>query len=485
MAEELGDAYDEDESESRTVSKKTKKGRGKKSQLFTVNIATVKGLPIYSKWLVVLDTGANVSGMYNPELVLNKRRNRDPEGISTVNGGAFVPEWEGEFAPFPVPVMYSESFEANIVAFSDVADKADTVWYNKVMKQFEIAVDGELYVFELYNGVYVHDFSPDRIKATALFATAEENERRFSPREVKAAKDVREYMRTRGLASSSEMIRSIKSGSILNCPYTEQDVLRAHKIYGPDINALKGKTKRSKHKRVEVDTLWWKPIRAIQVLVVDLMCVCGLWFLLSISDPLGMLMVTYLPDGKKLAGVYKTLMAHIAAYRGRLFDIAVLRSDSEGAVIACKEKIEHAGVHMELASKAKHCPPIERQIQLVKERFRGISHGLPYRLFDKLVIWLVYFVVTRLNQSVFSKEPGALPPFCNFKNRKLDHNIDNRIGFGEYVQVHEDNGEFQNSMLPRTTAAISLCMYAMRLYLQTFALLDYCRHYSKATVLYL
>ena len=80
-------------------------------------------------------------------------------------------------------------------------------------------------------------------------------------------------MRTRGLASSSEMIRSIKSRSILNCPYTEQDVLRAHAIYGPDINALKGKTKRSKHKRVEVDTLWWKPIRVIQVLLVDLMCV--------------------------------------------------------------------------------------------------------------------------------------------------------------------------------------------------------------------
>jgi len=109
--------------------------------------------------------------MYNPEFVLNKRNNRDPEGISTVNGDSFVPEWEGEFAPIPVPVMYSDSFEANIVAFSDIADKADAVWYNKVMQQFEIAVDGELYVFERYNGVYVHDFSLDRIKATALFAS--------------------------------------------------------------------------------------------------------------------------------------------------------------------------------------------------------------------------------------------------------------------------------------------------------------------------
>ena len=92
-------------------------------------------------------------------------------------------------------------------------------------------------------------------------------------------------------------------------------------------------------------------------------------------------------------------MAHIAAYRGQLLDIEVLRSDSEGAVIACKEKIEHTGVHMELASKAKHCPTIERQVQLVKERVRGISHGRPYSLFDKLVIWLVYCAVTRLNQS--------------------------------------------------------------------------------------
>jgi hypothetical protein len=74
-----------------------------------------------------------------------------------------------------------------------------------------------------------------------------------------------------------------------------------------------------------------------------------------------------------------------------------------------------------------------------------------------LVVWLVYFVVMRVNQSLFDKTPGAVPPFCNFKLRKIDHNIDYRIGFGEYVQVHEDNGIHQNSMMARTTGAIALC----------------------------
>jgi hypothetical protein len=62
-----------------------------------------------------------------------------------------------------------------------------------------------------------------------------------------------------------------------------------------------------------------------------------------------------------------------------------------------------------------------------------------------------------INQRLNDKEPGALPPFCNFRGRKLDTAIDFRIDFGEYVQVHEDNGLHQNDMIDRTTGALAMC----------------------------
>ena len=65
-----------------------------------------------------------------------------------------------------------------------------------------------------------------------------ENESLFTPSEVQSAKRVHELMLMRILTSSSEMVRMIKTGSILNCIHTEQDMLRAEKIYGSDIAAL-------------------------------------------------------------------------------------------------------------------------------------------------------------------------------------------------------------------------------------------------------
>ena len=49
--------------------------------------------------------------------------------------------------------------------------------------------------------------------------TVAQNEARFSPREIKGARGVRELMRIRGVTSNAEIIRMIKSGGILNCPY--------------------------------------------------------------------------------------------------------------------------------------------------------------------------------------------------------------------------------------------------------------------------
>ena len=338
-----------------------------------------------------------------------------------------------------------------------VNETADVLYFNRELNQFEVCYGSYYFVFERYNGVYVCDFSAERVARSILVATVSDNESQYTAAEVKSARGVRELMRIRGVTSSSEMLRMIKSGNILNCPFTEQDVLRANKIYGPDIAALKGKTKRSKSRKVKVDTLPWRPIRSVQVLMVDLFTVCGMWFLLSIAKPLGMLMVTHLPEGKKLGGVVRGLIAHIDAYRGRLFDIAVLRSDSEGSILAAKSRIERAGVYLELASNQQHEPVIERQIGIVKERCSTLFHSLPYKLCAVLVVWLIYFVVVRINQSLYDDTPGAVPPFCNFKLRKIDQNLDFKIGFGEYVQVHEDNGTYQNSMLSRTTGAISLC----------------------------
>jgi hypothetical protein len=250
------------------------------------------------------------------------------------------------------------------------------------------------------------------------------------------------------------MIRMIKSGGIFNCPYTVQDVLIAQKIFGPDIAALKGKTTRSKTRKVEVDHLSWRPIRMVQTMCVDLFYVAGLWFFISLTLPLRMLMVNYLPTGKKLAGIWKSIMSHVRCYRGRRFEIGTLQSDSESGILALEERIKEASIDVDIAASNSHVKELERVLRPVKEGFRGTKSILPFGLSKKLAIYLVYYVVIRLNQRLYDSTPGAMCPFSNFRGRKLDAKLDFSLSFGDYVQVHEDNGSKQNTDLERTTGAI-------------------------------
>jgi hypothetical protein len=144
-------------------------------------------------------------------------------------------------------------------------------------------------------------------------------------------------------------------------------------------------------------------------------------------------MITYLPTDKKLGGVWKALTNHVAAYKSRMFTISTVRSDREGAVVALKEKINERSMDLELTGRAQHVGPIENAIGRVKARARGIMAELPYRLCKILVVYLAGYCVVRVNQSLYDKTPGALCPFSNFKLRKLDADIDYRIGFGNYV----------------------------------------------------
>ena len=72
--------------------------------------------------------------------------------------------------------------------------------------------------------------------------TVQENEQRFSKREVNNAKSVKEFVDRMGYPSINELIRMFKSGAINNLPFSLEDINRAYEIYGPDVPAIKGKT---------------------------------------------------------------------------------------------------------------------------------------------------------------------------------------------------------------------------------------------------
>jgi len=76
--------------------------------------------------------------------------------------------------------------------------------------------------------------------------TVNDLEKLYTPRQVQSTKKVRELQRRLAYPPQQRFEHIIKSGYILNCPYTVGDVRRAYHIYGPIVEALKGKTTRAR-----------------------------------------------------------------------------------------------------------------------------------------------------------------------------------------------------------------------------------------------
>jgi hypothetical protein len=118
-----------------------------------------------------------------------------------------------------------------------------------------------------------------------------------------------------------------------------------------------------------------------------------------------------------------------------------------------KDMLAAKGVAINPAGPGQHVPCIERKIQTVKNRCRGIINSLPFNIPSQFIYWLLAFVVFGVPSKynippVSSREP--------LTGRKLDYDKDCRIQFGEYVHT-KAQGEPSNSMSSRTEPCIALC----------------------------
>jgi hypothetical protein len=76
--------------------------------------------------------------------------------------------------------------------------------------------------------------------------TVSENLQGFTKRQIKGAELAKVLYSNLGYPSMKDFRWIIQSNQIKDCPVTVEDVDTAHKIFGKDIAALKGKTTRSK-----------------------------------------------------------------------------------------------------------------------------------------------------------------------------------------------------------------------------------------------
>ena len=134
----------------------------------------------------------------------------------------------------------------------------------------------------------------------------------------------------------------------------------------------------------------------------------------------------------------------------------MLRVDGESAISTewFHSKINAEGIILDTTGAGEAVTVVERKIRQIKERFRGISNTLPYKLTETLETWLVKYVVSRIVLVPTKNSIEFVSPREKLWGRRINVDKELKHGFGEYVQVH--TSQVDNTMNERTSGALSL-----------------------------
>jgi hypothetical protein len=285
---------------------------------------------------------------------------------------------------------------ANILSFSQLRQLGHSIIYDEGERpdddSFTILHQGGRIRFtHRADGLYVHD---TRQAHTCLIPTVAENEARYSKREVSQARDARQLQRRLANPPDAKLIKALTTGTIQNTPVTPADVVRATDIYGPSIEALKGRTTTARTVPTPQETMTRTTLE--QRMYTGIFYAAGNAFEITIVHPIGHIICSYL-DKTDTTNLRRALRTHLGTYGQQRITIRHIHSDNEKGILCIGQDFAGAGITLHLAGPGMHVHIIERTIRYVKEGVRGLLAGLPYPCPKLIFLHMVKFVANRLN----------------------------------------------------------------------------------------
>jgi hypothetical protein len=260
-------------------------------------IATSECHALFSCYEILLDNEASLNVFRDSELLSNIRRAKRKvvmKGVQSAAQGVEITS-EGTFQDCG-RVYYSDKSSANILSFACQVDSGAKIHYITESDKFTMKPNGSrnTYTFQRKNieGSEGRFYSCDirtmiTEEETALVQTVDEQMRHFTKRDIDGATRARLMKSRMGYPSTANAIQMSSTGS--NFGLSARDFHVADAIWGPDIEAIKGKTRKLASNPADM-TITPLLVQEQQVLSVDVMFVERVPILLGVAHPLDLTM---------------------------------------------------------------------------------------------------------------------------------------------------------------------------------------------------
>jgi hypothetical protein len=129
-------------------------------------------------------------------------------------------------------------------------------------------------------------------------------------------------------------------------------------------------------------------------LYADVMCIDTKKFLVSVADPLNLILQSVIArELKQELGM--ALQGQLAVLRSKGFIPTIVYVDPQSAFRAMTQ--DFPGVEIDVGGAGDYVAKVDSQIRRIKETYRSVMSGLPWSLPRSLVADLVAYVVSRMN----------------------------------------------------------------------------------------
>lgn len=279
--------------------------------------------------------------------------------------------------------------------------------------------------------------SISHLVAAPVLTTVDDALRAFTVAETERMEKVAKILRSLALPSPRKLLIMLRKGKLQGAGIDVADVLNYIKVHGMSSSRERGTSswQSSSPRPISQEVLERILTPSTIDLAIDLFFPDGNDpYLLSISNPITYIMVTYLRN-KSAPTIKAALDTHISKYTAHGFKVVRIFCDGESGVSAVSTLIELTFIQLHQVGHTSHVARIERAIRMVKDTTRSIIADQPFNVPRSLFPWAISFAVSRINMLPNSILGGDVTPRELVTGRQINVPRELSIAFGDLVEL--------------------------------------------------